>query len=155
MRIQVWPKRLLAVGNILQVVCLLANAQVLVDVARTCLIENSVVVISAFAHRLPQSADHDHHDGTIESPEPQPPRTDATFSRTRSVFVLPCASVPHSPLYAWRFSSVLSTPIDASRFPMVLVDSSTAKIPLPVAGATPGTEHTQRRARETRGPRNG
>lgn len=35
------------------------------------------------------------------------------------------------PLYAWRFSSVLSTPIDASRFPIVVVDSSTAKIPLP------------------------
>ena len=35
------------------------------------------------------------------------------------------------PLYAFLLSSVFSTPIEASLFPTVLVDSSTARIPLP------------------------
>ena len=37
-----------------------------------------------------------------------------------------------SPLYACLLASVFSIPMDCRRFPMVLVDSSTARIPFPI-----------------------
>ena len=41
--------------------------------------------------------------------------------------------VKRSPRYAWRLASLFSQPMDCRRLPMVLVDSSTARIPLPGA----------------------